>query len=218
MKEFNIILFDFDGTLADTMEDNFRAWNKTFQKLFGVNIEREKYMILEGLKLDRVAINLTEEYGLKTDIKTEDIVKLKNEIYLKEHTMKFFEPVPSLIDLLKKKGRKIAIVSASPRSKLYNSVPLEFLDLFDAIVCGEDTNKGKPNPDPYIRALEILGGNTDDAVVVENAPLGIKSAKSAGIYCIAVTNTLDKEQLRGADKILHIDELENFLLNNLEQY
>jgi beta-phosphoglucomutase len=75
--------------------------------------------------------------------------------------------------------------------------------LFDVIVTGDDTDKGKPDPDPYLKGIRKLGLNRLDCVVVENAPLGIRSAKEAGVdYVIAVTTTLDASYLQEADDIM----------------
>ena len=119
-----------------------------------------------------------------------------------------------LIDLLRKNNLLLAIVSASPREKLDKTVPNNFLEKFDVIISGDDVQKGKPNPEPYLKACTKLNLSPGKYIVVENAPLGIKSAKSAGAYCIAITTTLDKEYLKEADETTtNFIELKNSLLN-----
>ena len=200
MKNYKAILFDFDGVLADTMQDNFLAWKKSFAD-FKVEIEGEDYFPLEGMKLIRVAKTISKKYNV--DLDPEEIVRKKNKHYLLDHSFSFYEGVPELIDLLKKKGKFLAIVSASPREKLERTVSPEFLNKFDAVVSGDDTEKGKPDPTPYLVAMDKLGVSPKESIVIENAPLGIKSAKRAGIYCIAITTTLDKKILAEADEIIN---------------
>ena len=118
-----------------------------------------------------------------------------------------------MIDSLRAAGKRLAIVSASPKEKLEKTVPKEFLDKFEVVISGDDCKIGKPHPEPYLNAMNKLGLSIGDCVVIENAPLGIQSAKSAGIYCIALTTTVNREHLNEADKILqNHEELRNVLL------
>lgn len=210
MKQFKAILFDFDGVLADTMQDNYLAWKKAFADK-NITIIKKDYFPLEGMKLIEVAKTILTKYH--SDAKPEDIVISKNNYYLKNNSFRFYNGVDELIDKAKDKNKLIAIVSASPRQKLEKTVPKYFLDKFDIVISGDDYTRGKPDPEPYQTALKILKLRPEDAFVVENAPLGIKSAKAAGIYCIAVTTTLTKKFLTEADEILKYEKLKDRLLD-----
>lgn len=199
-KQIKAILFDFDGVLADTMKDNFLAWEKAF-KDFGVDIQKNDYFLLEGMKLTEVAKKISDKYDVHSDPET--IAKRKNEYYLKDHSFSFYPKVIELIDLLKKNKNLLAVVSASPREKLNKTVPKEFLEKFDIVVSEEDSKNGKPSPDPYLNAAKKLEISPAECLVIENAPLGIKSAKRAGMYCIAICSTLDKSFLSEADEIIN---------------
>lgn len=74
------------------------------------------------------------------------------------------------------------------------------------IVSGDDTIKGKPEPDPYNKAVEMLGIEKQDCIVVENARLGVMSAKNAGIFTVGVPTYLEREELEHADIVLHEHE------------
>jgi beta-phosphoglucomutase-like phosphatase (HAD superfamily) len=74
--------------------------------------------------------------------------------------------------------------------------------IFDVIVSGEDVKNGKPDPEPYEKAIAKLGLSKDECLVVENAPLGIESAKNAGVFCVGVPTYLDKTKLHEADIIV----------------
>ena len=199
MKNLKAILFDLDGTLADTMQDNFKAWQKAFED-FDITIKEKDYFPLEGMKLIKVAETISEKYNL--DCSPEEIVQLKNKYYLEDHSFSFYPGVPELIDFLREKGKLLAIVTASPREKLEKTVPQDFLSKFRVIISQEDTEKGKPNSDPYLAVIKKLRVSPEECLVVENAPLGIKSAKAAGAYCIAITTTQTKSELKEADLVV----------------
>ena len=199
MKNVKAVLFDFDGVLADTMQDNFQAWKKAFADL-GIEIKQDDYFPLEGMKLINVAKTISIQYNINPN--PEEIVKLKSKYYLEEHSFSFYPEVPELINFLKEREKLLAIVSASPREKIERTIPKDFLDKFDVVISGEDTEKGKPFPDPYLAAMNKLGVSSEESLVIENAPLGIKSAKSAGVYCIAITSTMDRTFLEEADEII----------------
>lgn len=206
------ILFDFDGTLADTMNDNFLAWKKVFSD-FGIEIKKEDYFILEGMKVLEIAEQLSKKYNQK--INCENAVMSKNEYYLNNNSFSLYSEILEIINLLVKNGKKLAIVSASPREKLEKTLPKKFLEKFDVVICSEDYFNGKPHPEPYLNAMKKLNLNPEECIVIENAPLGIKSAKASGAYCIALTTTLDKEHLKEADIILTNHKE---LKENLENY
>lgn len=71
--------------------------------------------------------------------------------------------------------------------------------LFNAIVTGDDIPRAKPYPDPYEIARNSLGLRKEECLIIENAPLGIQSAKAAGIRCAVIATTLPMEYLKGAD-------------------
>lgn len=201
MKNFKAVLFDFDGVLGDTIDDLCSTWQKAFRD-YGIEIKLEDYPPLEGMKMVEIARRIGRKYGRElSDEECFGIKKLKDRYYLQDHKFSFYPGVPELIDRVKAKA-KLAIVSASPREKLERTVPKEFLQKFDVIISGEDTTEGKPSPQPYLTAIQKLNLEPEDCVVVENAPLGIQSAKAAGIYCIAITTTLSRESLIQADEIV----------------
>ena len=157
------------------------------------------------MKLIEIAKKISDEYKVHLD--PEIIVKLKNKYYLENHSLVFYPKARELIDLLERNKCLLALVSASPRKKLSRTVPAEFLKKFDTVVSGEDSKNGKPSPTPYLNAAKSLRILPKECIVVENAPLGIKSAKKAGMYCIAICSTLDRPFLFEADEV--IDKFED---------
>ena len=201
------ILFDFDGVIAQTMEDNFDAWKHSYLE-YGIHILPEDYFPLEGAKLEEVARIISQKYLLQ-DVSPQTIIEKKERYYKQNHTFAFYPGVVEIVSLLKKKGIKLAIVSAGRRERLLTCTPSDFLKQFDAIICGDMIQKGKPDPDPYLVAMNELHLSPSECLVVENAPLGIESAKRAQTHCIAIASTLKKDTLSRADEI--VDKFEDIL-------
>lgn len=200
-KPLKAVLFDFDGVLAKTMEDNYFAWKHSFETIGG-NITKEDYMPLEGAILSEIVKKISKKYNLKiADI---DEMVAKKEKYFKEnHSFSFYPGVLEFIDELKSRNIKIAIVTAALKNRLFSTTPNDFLEKFDSIITGNDYEKGKPNPEPYLTAVKKLNILPENCAVIENAPLGIQSAKSGGIYCIAICSTLNKSYLGEANIIIN---------------
>jgi beta-phosphoglucomutase len=103
---------------------------------------------------------------------------------------------------VKDSGFKVALVTACALKNMQYSLNREQQAHFDFIITGDEVLRAKPFPDPYIAAARQLDLDPSECIVVENAPLGIEAAKSAGMYCIAIETTLGKEYLASADCIL----------------
>ncbi|MEK6933944.1 MAG: HAD family phosphatase [Nanoarchaeota archaeon] len=210
-ERIKAILFDFDGVIGKTMEDNFIAWKRAFLD-FGVEINEDGYFPLEGAQLNKVAEIISNKYAIK-NIDYDEIIRKKENYYKENNSFSFYEGVLEFISLLKEKGIKIAIVSAARKERLFSTVPQDFLMKFDSLITGDMIQNGKPSPEPYLKAISELNLKSEECIVIENAPFGIEAAKSAGTYCIAISSTMDKSYLSGADVIVN-----NFHeLNNVEK-
>lgn len=182
------------------MEDNFEAWRATLRE-YGIDLQPEDYYPLEGLSVYELPDRLFGEYR-KNPPAPKIVVEKKEAYYLKNHHFSFYPGAETLVGLLSSRGIPLAIVTTALRSRLDHSVPRGFLAKFRSVVTGEDTSEGKPSPVPYQKGAEKLGLRPQDCLVVENAPLGIESAKRAGAYCIAVCNTLSRKYLGEADEVV----------------
>jgi len=213
---FKGVLFDFDGTLADTMGDHYNAWAAVLFE-YGFQLKREDYYPLEGMRVPDLAahwlslLNHLNKDGDRQLPTVEDIVRKKDAHYLKHHALRFFEGVEELIDSLKNEGIKIAIVTAARSHRLEKSVSSNFLKKFNAIVTGDLVTHPKPHPESYLKGAELLGLDPSVCLAIENAPLGVQSAKSAGMRCFAVCSTNTPEVLKDADEIFaSIQSLQNW--------
>jgi len=199
-NKFKAILFDFDGVIAKTMEDNFRAWQRAVES-FGGSIDGSDYFPLEGAALSELAKRFCAQNNIDAKY-TDDLVKKKEEFYLENNSFSLYETVEEYIAFLRSAGIPLGLVTAGLQDRVEKTVGTEFLKNFDAIVYGGTTEHGKPCPDPYQKAAELLSMQPHECIVIENAPLGITSAKQAGAYCIAIASTMGQEHLGEADEIV----------------
>ena len=201
---YQAVLFDFDGTLANTMPDNFRAWQAAVAE-HGLQIEPEDYYQLEGLRVIEVGPALFRRYRREPPDPAV-LVRKKEQHYLVHHRFALYPGVEELLARLQARRVLTGLVTAGLPERLRRTTPSGFLSLFDAVVTGDDTVDGKPSPAPYLCGAEKLGVQASACIVVENAPLGIQSAKRAGAYCIALCTTLARQQLAEADEVIQVFE------------
>lgn len=182
------------------MEDNFEAWRSALRE-YEIDLKPEDYYPLEGLSVYELPARLFGKYHKKPP-SPKIVVEKKETYYLKNHHFSFYPGAEALIDFLASREIPLAIVTTALRVRLERTVPPRFLAQFRGVVTGEDTSEGKPSPAPYLKGAEKLGLPPEECLVVENAPLGIESAKRAGAYCVAVCNTLSREYLGQADEVV----------------
>jgi beta-phosphoglucomutase len=195
------VLFDYDGVIADTMDEMYEAWKYSFLLHGKVKISKKEYFLMEGNTAITIAEKLRKEYKInKKNVDT--ILKDKEDHYFKNNSFKLSPGIREVITFIKKKGLKTAIVSGAPKSRIRKMVGERFFNKFDLVIGSGDVSRGKPYPDPYEKALKKFKILPEEAIVIENAPLGIRAAKAAGIYCIAIESTLDKTYLKKADRIV----------------
>ena len=194
------LLFDFDGTLADTMEGHYLAWKAALAE-YGIPIEAREYYPLEGTGLHEVARIFIR--GLQwTEAEIDELVSKKKKYFVDRQTVVFYPGVESLVSELSSRKVPMAIITAGHLDQLKLSVPEHFLNQFSALVTGDQVSRGKPDPEPFLRGASSLGLSPQDCIAVENAPLGVQSARSARIYCIAICSTVGRSELAEADEIL----------------
>jgi beta-phosphoglucomutase len=210
------IIFDFDGVIGKTMEDNFIAWQQALRGA-GVEIQKEQYFLLEGMKPSEVArVLLQDNAGAGPDMVAR-VIRAKEDHYRRHNSFTVYAGVPQLLQSLKSQAAPLGLVSGASRQRLQASLPPDLFATFDVVIGAEDVHQGKPDPECFLAAASQLDQRPDTCVVVENAPLGISAAKAAGMFCVALTSTLGPQHLTDADRILSgIPELTDYLLNGQE--
>ena len=210
MKKYKAILFDFDGVIGKTMEDNYRAWKYAFSK-YNIPVDKTEYFLLEGMSVKKIAEHFLKN-NRKNNVMVEELVKSKEEHYAKNNSFKLYSGVKRLISFLKKKGYLLGLVSGGSYERISDSLKTELIKCFDVVITGDAVAECKPHPEPYLTAAKKLSVKPSDCIAVENAPLGVESAKRSGMHCAAVCSTLNKKYLTNADKTINrITELSKIL-------
>ena len=196
------VLFDLDGVLLDSMPYHVRAWQKVFDR-YGIRVEPNEIYSREGSRTADMARHVAESHELNlSEPELTQLIQEKSKLYNELSRAEIMPGVVKLIEELKRRRILIAIVTSTFRENLLRVMPPEIVRQFNVIITGGDVHNGKPHPEPYLKAAGKLELSPDDCIVVENAELGIASGKAAGMFCIGVTSTQTKEQLKRADLIL----------------
>jgi beta-phosphoglucomutase len=219
-EKYKAVLFDLDGVITDTMGLHYEAYRQAFEK-YGIHVTPLEIYRTEGMPSMEVGKAIVKEKGVRlTDEQLKKLIDDKREIYrsLAAKDAKTFPGVPETLRMLRENGIKLALITGSnakSTARVIKKVGLE--GAFDATVTGDDTGRGKPYPDPYLKGMEKLGTAPDHCVVVENAPLGIQAARAAGVgYVIGVTTTLPEKYLEGADDVMQsFADIEDCLASRL---
>jgi HAD superfamily hydrolase (TIGR01509 family) len=116
---------------------------------------------------------------------------------------------------LQRLNYRLALVTGTRLEVVNKVLQMGLEGVFEIIITGEMVSNGKPDPEPYLKAVNELNVDKESCLVVENAPAGITSAKSAGLTCFAVQTSLPEEYLKSADKIFgSIADLSAFLIKS----
>jgi beta-phosphoglucomutase len=200
------IIFDMDGVIVDSMPYHFLAWYEVLRPL-GLRVSCFDIYSKEGERWDKSLKDFLIRAKIKPTKKLlQDIFSRRQKIFKKYFKRFIFKGAGEFLFCLSKKGYLLGLVTGTPWEQVRKILPKELRGIFECIVTGDRVKKGKPHPAPYLKAAGSLNLRPKQCVVVENAPLGIESAKRAGMFCIAVTTSLPREYLKKADMI--VDDLE----------
>ena len=196
------VLFDMDGVLFDSMPNHAYAWSHAMTQ-FGLEMTAYEAYLHEG-RTGSGTINILAQRYWGRDATEEEIERIyaaKSEVF---NTLPEPKPMSGAFEALtaaKELGCKIVLVTGSAQASLLERLEEHYPGFFrqELMVTGFDVKRGKPDPEPYLMGLQKAGIKAEEAIVVENAPLGVESAKGAGIFTIAAnTGPLEDSILKNA--------------------
>ena len=196
-------LFDMDGVLYDSMGNHAVAWVQSMKK-FGINMTADDAYATEGARgVDTIRYMVKQQQNREiTEEEAQAMYDEKSRIF---HSMPEAPIMPGILDLMEQiqqAGISIGVVTGSGQKPLIARILRDFGKYVspEHITTAYDVPRGKPNPDPYLIGLKKAGNLLpSEAIVVENAPLGVRAGRAAGIYTIAVnTGPLADEVLLNA--------------------
>jgi beta-phosphoglucomutase len=199
--QISTLIFDMDGVITDTMPYHFRAWRSVFASK-GIKASHEDIYKREGQKgIDSVRELFTEKEKFYTDVIGKMLLQEKEELFKRIFKRKFIAGSRVFIKKFRNRGFKLALVTGTSRHEAQKLLPKDLWNCFEVTVCGCDVQNGKPHPEPYLKAITKLNVLPNETVVIENAPFGIRSAKAAGLFCLALETSLPSSYLRNADAV-----------------
>jgi beta-phosphoglucomutase len=214
MPEIAAVIWDMDGVLADTTSQHLLAWQETFARR-GIKFTEEDFKRGFGIRNDAIIKNTLGEQTTKAEI---EAIAREKEATFRRIIGKDIKPLPGALKLLKTlydHGIRMAIASSTTIENIRLIVgSLGIAKYLKAVITGHDVTEGKPSPKVFLLAARRLGAEPKNCIVFEDAVAGVKAAKSAGMYCVAVTNTHPGEKLNEADLI--VDSLEMVTVEDLE--
>ena len=213
------IIFDFDGVIADTEPVHLRMFQKVLAEE-GITLTeeeyRQKYLALDDKGCFSAVLSDNEREVDKKLV--EDMIRRKS-VYFDEYVNNNIIIFPGVVDFVKQVAQEhlLAIASGALRHEIEFGIEAAGIRReFQAIVSAEDVEKGKPDPEPFLKALRKLNGifgnsptiQPSECLVIEDSLHGIAAAHEAGMKCLAVTNSYSANELSEADWVT--DSLEGY--------
>jgi beta-phosphoglucomutase len=194
-------IFDLDGTIIDSTENDFLAWQRIFAE-YRVSFPYEEYLSVLGAKGSEIVRN----HLRLTETERESMLG-RQEGYFKENCtargLKLIPHMDKLLGGIRSLPLRTALATGSSDGKLsfiFEKVAIKAF--FDVITTADTVQKGKPEPEVFLQAAGKLGIEPRECLVFEDAPLGVKAAKDAGMHCIAITTTHAEWELGQADLVV----------------
>ncbi|HJO81370.1 MAG TPA: HAD-IA family hydrolase [SAR202 cluster bacterium] len=186
------IVFDFDGVILDTETPDYQSWANVFAA-HNVQLDREVWSPLIGSVEYDIPKYLEAQTGIEID--RFGLSKGRHAVYIE---MVEANPVmPGVVDFLEEATRLelgLAIASASRGGWAQHHLKrLGLSHYFSEIFTGDDVANAKPHPDIYLAAVAALNIAPEQAIAIEDSPTGITAAKRAGVFCLAVPNSMTRD-------------------------
>jgi beta-phosphoglucomutase len=201
---FQACIFDFDGVIIDSEPLHAQAKRTTLDN-FKIKYPSTLFADFKG-RTDKVFFEFVANNLARAGTIAEEMDAYKRQVYLK-----LFKNVPlvtgiqEFLPLARRTFKKLGVAtSATPRDFSLAAQKYQLQPWFDIIITGEDTTRHKPDPEPYLQTMAMLGVAGLETLVIEDSPNGILSAKSANCTVAAITTAFKPNELRlaGADMVV----------------
>ena len=210
--DIRAVLFDMDGVIYNSMPAHEMSWQQTMKE-WNIKAEPNEFFAQEG-RPAKFAINLLFQRNLKRDATEQEVkemYKRKTELFFEFDTGELIPGIKETVRIVQEQGLTPILVTGSGQSSLYERLNGDLPNVFtlENMVTAFDVEIGKPHPEPYLMGLEKAGNlKPNQALVIENAPLGVESAHNANIFTIAVnTGPMPDKILIDAGADLLMDSL-----------
>lgn len=184
IQDFDALLFDCDGTLADTMPAHYRAWRAVTEP-HGITFDEDRFYGMGGRPTRDILATLTAEAGVAVDI--DRAADDKEAFFLAQ--IDSVLPIRHVVEVVRRCQGLVpmAVVTGGYQDVCRRILDrLGITDAFATIVASEDTSKHKPDPEPFVEAARRLGARPERCIVWEDSSLGIEAARRAGMHWVDV--------------------------------
>jgi len=185
------LIFDLDGTLANTMPWHYQSWQKACLK-FGISMDTAFLQEHTGVPGWKIAEDIIELSGMTGKISPDEIMNVKfNEFYLIQHNVTPIEPVTALVQ--KYYGKMpMSVGTGGHREAVEKTLEITGLrEYFDILVTANDVTHYKPHPETFLKCAELMNVAPADCEVFEDGDLGLEAAKRAGMIATDVRGWYD---------------------------
>ena len=202
------VLFDMDGVIYDSMPNHARSWHQSMTAA-GIQMDESEAYRYEGMRgVETIKLKARQQWNREiSDKDAQELYNQKVAAFSQCPPAPKMEGTEELMKQIHADGLTICVVTGSGQRSLLDKLETDFKGLIhqELVITSFDVAHGKPAPDPYLAGLQKAGVNPWEAIVVENAPLGIQAAVTAKCFTVAVnTGPLADEELicKGADVIM----------------
>ncbi|MCW1884659.1 HAD family phosphatase [Luteolibacter flavescens] len=188
---FEAVIFDCDGTLVNSMPYHFEAWCEALS-LHGAGgiFKEDVFYAMGGRPTKDIVVEINDEYGLKLD--PEKVAFTKREAFIRK--LSHVELIDEVADFAESLRGKVPMAIATGGTRMVIEKTLQAVgvsDLFEEVVTADDVTVGKPAPDIFLRAAQLLGVKPEKCLVLEDAPAGVMAAQLAGMAVISIPAPLN---------------------------
>ena len=182
-------LIDMDGVLYDSMPNHARAWMGVMRHA-GIKARPEEFFLNEGCTgAWMIDHKIREAFGRPaTDEEKVELYALKKKFFVEQPPVMVMPGAQQMICELQRHGIVTVLVTGSGQNSLLDRLESDYPGAFppERRVTSASVTHGKPHPEPYLRGLELAGVRADEAIGIDNAPLGVRSAHAAGVFTVGV--------------------------------
>ena len=184
-------LIDMDGVLFDSMKNHSAAWKKLSDEI-GWKYRDNEFFLYEGMTgAAIIRLLMKRELGREdiSDEEAKEIYAKKAQYFIELGEVAPIDGTAEMLNTLRSAGITRVLVTGSGQHSLLDRLNKTYPGIFsdDLKVTALDVKHGKPNPEPYLMGLEKAGAKAENAIVIENAPLGVKAGNASGCFTIGIT-------------------------------
>jgi len=214
MEQFPGIIFDMDGVITDTEPLHLKAELLTWHH-YGFDAPESEWTKFKGKKAEEIFSYLLAAYGGGRKVPVSDIMAFKTRTYLELAASQGIPAVPGVVEFIRRVRPlfdRIGLATSS-NSAIQKAIfdGLGLWPYFDGVVTGDDLDRGKPDPEAYLKASARIGLSTEHCLVIEDSDNGVRSARGAGCRVVGLTTSFPRDYLLSCGAHLTVDSYPELL-------